>query len=69
MLAEPPASFLFHRSHGFHVEWSWNSHGMINSIWNPTPFPMDSMEQVHRDSVDQIQLKFHGKHHQTCCQK
>ena len=27
--------------HGFHMEWSWNGHGMINSIWNLGPFHME----------------------------
>jgi len=53
----------------------WNDHGMVNSIWNPTLFHMDStgfhMEFGH------IHLGFHmdsaeipyGKYHDICCQK
>ena len=38
MLAETPANFFFHGQHGIHVEWWWNGHGMINSIWNSHGF-------------------------------
>ena len=38
MLAETPANFLFHGHHGFHMEWGWNGHGLINSIWIPHGF-------------------------------
>ena len=51
---------------GMIMEWSWNGHGMVNSIWNPLLFHLDStgfhMEfrhihhgfhgQVHMDSID-----------------
>ena len=38
MLAETPANFLFHGHHGFQMEWGWNGHGKINSIWIPHGF-------------------------------
>ena len=41
MLAETPANFLFHGHHGFHMEWGWNGHGMIHSIWIPHGFHME----------------------------
>ena len=42
MLAGTTANSLFHGHHGLHVEWSWNGHGMVHSIWNPSLFHMDS---------------------------
>ena len=44
MLAETTANSLFHGHHGFPVEWSWNGHGMVNSIWNVGISTMDCME-------------------------
>ena len=44
-----------------HMESMWNDHGMVNSIWNSSLFPMDStgfhMESKH------IHHGFHGKVH------
>jgi len=34
-MAESSANLLFHGHHGFHMEGSWNGHGMVNSIWIP----------------------------------
>src|SRR6266568_4624243 len=42
-LAEAPAIFSFHNHYGIHMEWTWNGHGMIHSIWIPSPFHMDSI--------------------------
>jgi len=51
---------------GMIMEWSWNGHGMVNSIWNPTLFHMDStgfhMEfghihlGFHMDSMEQVHM-------------
>jgi len=38
VLGEVPAIFWVHGHLGFHMEWSWNGHGMINSIWNDDGF-------------------------------
>jgi len=35
IMAESSANLLFHGHHGFHMEGSWNGHGMVNSIWIP----------------------------------
>ena len=37
IMAESSANLLFHGHHGFHMEGSWNGHGMVNSIWIPWP--------------------------------
>jgi len=61
----------------------WNDHGMVNSIWNPTLFHMDStgfhMEfghihlGFHMDSMEQVHMDSaeipYGKYHNVCCQK
>jgi hypothetical protein len=41
VLGEVPAIFWVHGHLGFHMEWSWNGHGMINSIWNVGLFHME----------------------------
>ena len=60
MLAGTTANSLFHGHHGFHVEWSWNAHGMVNSIWNPLLFHLDSTGfhgLVHMDSMEQVHME------------
>ena len=51
MLAEAQAIFLFHKHHGFHMEWLWNGHGMINSMEIPFEFPETTLFDYQNGSI------------------